>query len=47
LEAVEAATIADASYVAANLQALGGRQHEQALTALREVAEQRLLRAVR
>jgi hypothetical protein len=46
LEAVEGATIDDAMYVAANLGALGGRQHEQALTALREVAEQRSLRVV-
>jgi hypothetical protein len=47
VEAVEGATIYDASYVAANLQALGGRQHRQALTALREVADQRSLRVVR
>jgi hypothetical protein len=33
--------------VAANLQVLGGRQHEQARSALREIAEQRSIRLVR
>jgi hypothetical protein len=39
LEAVDDATINDASFVAANLQALGGRHRANALTALREIAE--------
>jgi hypothetical protein len=47
LEAVEDATIDETSHITANLQALGGRQHEQALTALREIAGQRSLRVVR
>jgi hypothetical protein len=47
LDAVEDVTIDAASYAAANLQALAGRQHEQALTALRELADQCSLRVVR
>ena len=39
LQAVDKATIYDAQFVAANLQALGGKQHANALTALRNLAE--------
>jgi hypothetical protein len=44
LEAVDDATIHDAAFVAANLQALGGQQHENALTALRDMAERWAIR---
>lgn len=40
LEAVEDATVDDAAYVATSLRALGGRHHEQALAALRGMAEE-------
>jgi hypothetical protein len=40
LEAVDDATIHDAAYAAANLQALGGRHHADALAALRDAAEE-------
>jgi hypothetical protein len=40
LEAVDEATIYDASFMTACLQALGGRNHEHALAALRELAEE-------
>jgi hypothetical protein len=40
LQAVEGATIYDAAFIAANLHALGGRQHANALTVLREMAEE-------
>jgi hypothetical protein len=40
LEAASDATVHDAALVAANLQALGGRQHEHALSTLRDMAEQ-------
>jgi hypothetical protein len=40
LEAVDDATIYDAAFIASNLQALGGRHHANALTALRDMAEQ-------
>jgi hypothetical protein len=40
LEAVEDATIYDASFMTACLHALGGRHHEHALTALRDMSEQ-------
>ena len=39
LEGVEGATIDEAACVAANLQALGGRHHVTALTALRDMSE--------
>jgi hypothetical protein len=39
LQAVEDATIHDAAFISACLQALGGRHHEHALAALRDVAE--------
>jgi hypothetical protein len=39
LEAADDATIYDASFVVANLQALGGRNHGNALTALRDVTQ--------
>lgn len=39
LEAVDDATIDEASLVAASLQSLGGKHHGAALTALRDVAE--------
>ena len=39
LQAVDDATIYDALFIATNLQALGGRQHANALTALRDIAE--------
>jgi hypothetical protein len=39
LQAVEDATIYDATYAAACLQALGGRHHEHALAALRDMAD--------
>ena len=45
LEAVEDATIYDASLMTACLQALGGRHHEHALTALQDMAEQATTRA--
>ena len=38
-QAVEYATIYDALFIATNLHALGGRQHANALTALRDIAE--------
>jgi hypothetical protein len=41
LEAVDDATIDDATFVAANLQALGGRRHAAALAVLREMAVER------
>jgi hypothetical protein len=40
LQAVDDATIYDANFVTANLQALGGRQHANALAALWDVAEE-------
>jgi hypothetical protein len=40
LEAVEDATIDDAAFATACLQALGGRHHEHALAALRDMAQQ-------
>jgi hypothetical protein len=40
LEAVEDATIYDAAFIAASLQALGGRHHEHALIALRDMAHE-------
>jgi hypothetical protein len=40
LETVDDATIYDAAFIASNLQALGGRQHASALTALRGMAEE-------
>jgi NAD(P)H-dependent FMN reductase len=39
LEAVDDATIYDASFITANLQALGGRNHANAVAALRDLAE--------
>lgn len=39
LDAVDDATVQDAALVAANLQALGGRHHEEALATLRDMAE--------
>jgi hypothetical protein len=39
LQAVEDATIYDASFIAACLQGLGGGQHEHALSALRDMAD--------
>lgn len=40
LEAAEGATIYDAAYVIGCLYALGGRHHQRAFAALRDVAEQ-------
>jgi hypothetical protein len=39
LETVDDATIHDAAFVVANLQALGGKQHGRAVVLLRELAE--------
>jgi hypothetical protein len=51
LQADDDATIYDAQFVAANLQALGGSQHANAITVLRAMAEaasiRRPLRGVR
>ena len=45
LEAVEDATIYDASFMTACLQALGGRHHGHALAALRGMAEETTTRS--
>lgn len=45
LEAVEDATIYDASFLTACLQALGGRHHQHALAALRGMAEEATTRS--
>ena len=47
LEAVEDATIYDASFMTACLQALGGSHHKHALAALRELAEEATTRGRR
>jgi hypothetical protein len=47
LEAVEDATIYDAAFLAACLQALGGRHHEHAFAALRDMAEEATRRTPR
>jgi hypothetical protein len=47
LESVEDATIYDAAFAAACLQALGGRHHAPALSALRGMAEEATRRASR
>ena len=47
LEAVEDATIYDASFLTACLQALGSRHHGHALTALRGMAEEATTRGRR
>jgi hypothetical protein len=47
LEAVDDVTIDEAAFVANSLQALGGRHNEQALTALRDMAERATTRSRR